>query len=234
MHIAILMTNTDESAFSQTHPKDGEKFTSLMRLARPDWRYSVHAVKDGVFPESLAGIDGVLITGSPASVHDGFAWIARLETMIREIVAARIPVYGACFGHQVIATALGGTVGCNPTGYVMGTVRTQLEDEAHPVAVYAAHKEQVIQMPESARIVAVSPGCPVAGFAIGSGVRTTQYHPEMTPRFIAALTDEMQDELSSEMVQNIKASLADRPDRAAWASRIAEFLERGNVARTPV
>jgi GMP synthase-like glutamine amidotransferase len=234
MHIAILMTNTDESTFSQDHPKDGEKFTSLMQLARPDWRYSVHSVKDGAFPDSLEGIDGVLITGSPASVHDGLDWITRLEALIREIVAARLPVYGACFGHQVIATALGGEVGYNPGGYIMGTVHTQLEDEAAPVAAYAAHKEQVTRLPQGARVVAISPACPVAGFAIGNGVRTTQYHPEMTPDFIAALTDEMADELGADRVQDIKASLALQPDMPAWAARIAEFLERGNIARAPL
>ena len=79
MHLAILMTNTDESAFAQAHPKDGEKFAALIHAVRPDWSCDVFAVKDGVFPDDLAAFDGVMVTGSPASVHDDEPWIGRLR-----------------------------------------------------------------------------------------------------------------------------------------------------------
>ena len=62
MRIAVLMTNTDESDFSNSWPKDVEKFPAMMRRVRPEWEYVVYSVKDGVFPEVLTGIEGVLIT----------------------------------------------------------------------------------------------------------------------------------------------------------------------------
>ncbi|MCK5502914.1 MAG: type 1 glutamine amidotransferase, partial [Tritonibacter mobilis] len=71
MRIAILMTNTDDSAFAHRHPMDGEKFTTLVQMARPAWRCDVYAVKDGIFPDNIGTYDGAMITGSPASTRSG-------------------------------------------------------------------------------------------------------------------------------------------------------------------
>ena len=82
VHIAILVTNTDERACAAYHPRDGETFAALLAPLRPDWRFSVFSAKDGVFPDTLVGIDGIIITGSPASVHDADAWVGRLMALI--------------------------------------------------------------------------------------------------------------------------------------------------------
>jgi len=233
MHIAILMTNTDESPFAQLHPKDGVKFTQLMQRARPDWQYSVFSVKDGTFPEDTSMIDGFIITGSPASVHDDAEWIARLEILIQGLHAEKRPIFGACFGHQVIATALGGTVDYNPDGWIMGAVETEILDEANSVAAYAAHKEQVIALPQGAEITAKTKGCPIAGFGLGNHILTTQYHPEMTKAFISALLEEIGPELGDTVTQRANASLVLQPDLTDWANRIATFFEMNqSVAQT--
>ncbi|KAA0921144.1 type 1 glutamine amidotransferase [Aquicoccus porphyridii] len=224
MRIAILMTNTDESDFAHRWPMDGEKFPAMMRRVRPGWEFVVYPVKDGVFPETLARVDGVMITGSPASVNSGADWVARLEALVREIIAAGIPLFGACFGHQVIATALGGTVGANPGGWVFGQVEVTFTD-GRTMPIYASHSEQVLQLPEGAEVIATGPGCPIAGFVVGDGVMTTQYHPEMEPEFVAALIEELADELGPEITARAHASLGTSPDMAETAEWIARFLE---------
>lgn len=237
MHLAILMTNTDESAFAQAHPKDGEKFAALIHAVRPDWTCEVFAVKDGVFPENLSGFDGVMVTGSPASVHDGEPWVARLLDLIREIVAAGIPLFGACFGHQAIALALGGRVETNPGGWVFGLATADVVDHApwmEPLGPvlrqYGAHIEQVTEPPAEARVLIGSAACPVGGFAIGNSVYTTQNHPEMAPEFIAALVEEYAEILPADVVENARASLADKADYETFAETVARFFEQA-VAR---
>ena len=225
MRIAILMSNIDESDFAQRHPRDGEKFKALMSLTRPNWDYPVFRVKDNVFPENANGIDGAIITGSPASVHDGEDWIARLEELVRDWSAKGIPIYGVCFGHQVIAKALGGAVTNNPDGWVLGTVETLYPSEG-TVAAFAAHTEQVTTLPEGAETIASTPVCPVAGYRITAQVETTQYHPEMTEAFMAALINDHRDTFGDAVAQAAEASLSIKPNLSAWAERIAHFFEK--------
>ncbi len=98
MHIAILMTNTDESDFAQRHPNDGQKFADVIHAVRPNGQVTVYPVKDGVFPPADAVYDGWIIGGSPDSVHDASPWIAQLFLLIRRLVADAQPIFGACFG----------------------------------------------------------------------------------------------------------------------------------------
>jgi GMP synthase-like glutamine amidotransferase len=224
MHIAILVTNTDESRFAQSHPRDGEKFQALLAPLRPDWRFSVFSVKDDVFPQSLVGIDGVIVTGSPASVHDPDPWVARLMGLIRQIVEDDIPLYGACFGHQAVALALGGTVARNPGGWVLGTVETELQGLG-TVAMYAAHLEQVTALPAAAEVIGSTPGCAIAAIRIGRRVMTTQYHPEMTHDFIAALVEELAGKLPDAVIAQARKSLTMQADTARIAAQIIAFFE---------
>ncbi len=223
MHIAVLMANTDESDFAQRHPKDGEKFARLLNEVRPGWRVSTIRVKDGEFPADPGVFDGFLITGSPASVHDEAPWVERLMALIREIRGREMPLFGACFGHQAIAKALGGQVGHNPGGWVFGLTETEMEGAR--LRLYAAHLEQVTALPEGAVALGGNADCPVGAFRVGARVLTTQYHPEMTPEFAGALVAEYGPKLPAEVAARARASLAQVADRARIAERIAVFFE---------
>ncbi|MEX0351225.1 MAG: type 1 glutamine amidotransferase [Paracoccaceae bacterium] len=231
------MTNTDESVFAQRHPKDGEKFTDLIQLVRPDWTTEVFAVKDSVFPKDLARFDGVMITGSPASVRSGEDWALRLLDLIRAMHAQKIPMFGACFGHQAIALALGGALDDNPEGWVHGLTpndvaakeswTSHLPDRIH---LYSSHKEQVSILPEGARNLSVSEQCTTSGFAIGRHIYTTQHHPEMSPDFMAALTEEVASILGPDVTERARASLAASADQRGFAESIALFFEQASRA----
>lgn len=237
MQLAILMTNTDESDFARNHPKDGEKFSAMIRSVRPGWRTTVFAVKDGAFPRAMAGFDGAIITGSPASVNEAAPWIGRLFELIREMHAARLPVFGACFGHQAIAVALGGRVGPNPGGWVHGRIRNRIlfrtgwmEALPDPLHLYGSHKEQVAVPPGQAALLMQSERCEVAAMAIGRHIYTIQHHPEMSPAFIAALTEEMAADLGPEITRRARASLRAGPaDAAPFAESIARFFEQART-----
>jgi GMP synthase-like glutamine amidotransferase len=232
MHLAVLMTNTDESDFAQAHPKDGEKFAQLIHMVRPDWTITSYTVKDGVFPNNINDYDGFMITGSPASVHDDAPWVGQLLDIIRAVYVAKIPMFGACFGHQAIALALGGTVGQNPNGWVFGLTQTQIAARARwtqqlpdTFSQYAAHIEQVTKLPKRAKVLTTSPACPVAGFQIDNAVCTTQNHPEMTADFMAALVAEYAEKLPVDVAKIAKNSLSGRADTLAYADSIAQFFE---------
>lgn len=228
MHIAILMANTDESDFAQRHPKDGEKFTALMSLSRPDWQYSTYRVKDGEFPADVGVADGYIITGSPASANEEAPWMLELEIFVRSALKAAKPIFGACFGHQIIAKAIGGHVGINPDGWVKGAVVARYGTEN--LAAYASHTEQVLELPNDAEAIATAPGCAIAGFRLGDLVETTQYHPEMTESFFEALLEEYGPKLPAGIEERAKASMTARPERKMWSERMVRFFENFNAS----
>ncbi|MEM7319213.1 MAG: type 1 glutamine amidotransferase [Pseudomonadota bacterium] len=226
------MTNTDESEFAQRHPKDGQKFTDLIQIARPDWTVDVFAVKDGEFPRDVSHFDGVMITGSPSSARSDFGWIAQLLDLIRQMDDNRIPMFGACFGHQAIARALGGQLGRNPGGWVHGLTRSRVDFRPDWAAelptdlkLYGSHIEHVTKLPDQARATMVGSNGHIAGFVIGDHIYTTQHHPEMTHDFISALTNEMAADLGDDLYAKAQASLSERSDMAAFAESIARFFE---------
>ncbi|MFC4217962.1 type 1 glutamine amidotransferase [Pseudophaeobacter arcticus] len=232
MHLAILVTNTDKSSFAAQHPLDGEKFTRLIHLARPDWQTTAFQIHEGHLPRDLDTFDGALITGSPASTRSGLPWIAPLLELIQQIETAQLPLFGACFGHQAIALALGGGVETNPNGWVHGLIPNQMR--ARPAwaqqlpadfNLYGSHSEYVARLPAQARESATSTGLN-AGFYIGNHIWTSQHHPEMSPEFITALTREMREDLGPERYAQAQDSLSQPADQAAFAESLARFYEQ--------
>jgi GMP synthase (glutamine-hydrolysing) len=129
--------------------------------------------------------DAFVITGSSSSVTERAPWMLRAEGLVREIVRARTPLFGICFGHQMIAQALGGEVTRNPLGREMGTVRVdRVADDPifsglpRAFDVQATHVDSVARLPEGARLLATTSLDPIAAFAIGSLVKAVQFHPE--------------------------------------------------------
>ncbi|MBM1220935.1 type 1 glutamine amidotransferase [Ponticoccus sp. SC2-23] len=237
MRIAILITNTDDSAFSRARPDDGEKFGTLIAEVRPDWTTTPVWVCRDEWPEDITHYDGVLITGSPASVNDDAPWIARLSDLIGQIMAARLPLFGACFGHQLIAKTMGAGIVRNPDGWGHGllhvsrTARAPWSGPETEFALYGSHIEQVDRLPDGATHLFEGPGLPIAGFAVDDHVATIQHHPEMTHDFITDLVEEYADYVGPEVTARARASLAQRADRAAFAAEIARFFEHARAAR---
>jgi GMP synthase-like glutamine amidotransferase len=233
MRLATLVTNTDFSDFARARPLDDAKFAALIAEVRPDWQVTAFWVCRGEFPDSLAGVDGVMITGSPASVTDGADWMVTLGDLIVRLIAARTPLFGACFGHQAIGKALGSPILRNPDCWAHGlievtrTARAPWSGPEERFALHGSHVEQVGALPEGATRLFESPGCPVAGFALGTHVFTIQHHPEMTREFMQDLVEEYADHVGPEVTAAARRSLAQgEAHRRGFAEEIAAFFEQ--------
>lgn len=232
MHIGVLITNTDDSEFAKRHPRDPEKFQALLQPLRPNWTFTAVWVRDAEFPANIKDFDGYVITGSPASVHDGAAWIGQLLNLIRDVDEARIPTVGVCFGHQAIALALGGTVEASPGGWGFGTATTTFSRSEpwmvparQSLTLYAAHSEQVTRAPGGAVVLGGSAFCPIASYRVGTHIFTTEYHPEMTLEFISALVEELADYLGPAVTARARAQIRQPADGAIFAEWAVRFLE---------
>jgi len=136
----------------------------------------------------LAPFHGVLMTGSPRSVTASEPWME--EAAAYMLAAARTrPVLGVCFGHQLLARALGGRVEANPRGREAGTVEVELTEEGAADPLFAGsprrflvqqtHADHVVELPTGAALLARNDFSPVQAFAVGEAIRCIQFHPEM-------------------------------------------------------
>lgn len=229
--IAIYLTNTDRSAFAARHNSDAEKVITRLKGAGAAYVYEIFDVTDGVFADQITAFDAVVITGSPAYVDDDEPWIARLLDDIRKLVTAKTPLIGLCFGHQAIIAALGGGV-AKKTDWIFGgaefdifQTREWMEPRQSHLKLYAANKAQAIELPEGFELLGGSTTCPIALTALGDHVMTTQFHPEMSPEFIAALTDEYAEHLGPKVAAAAWASLTPQADGPLFGQWMRAFIE---------
>lgn len=198
MHIAILCTSNDVSDFALRHETDDIKYANIIKKLRPDWKIDRFAVWKNSFPENIKHYDGVIITGSPASVHDDEAWIERLIHLICTMNEQKIPLFGGCFGHQAIAKALGGEVGYNLKGeWSVGKENTKFFEGTpfglsnQDISLYSIHKEEVFRLPKNAKAIGENDFCKYPAFMINDHILSSQYHPEMTKVFLLDLLNEL-------------------------------------------
>jgi GMP synthase-like glutamine amidotransferase len=186
--------------------------------------FVTYPVVDGIFPDSVEAADGWLITGSKYSSFDDLPWIPRLEEFIRDAYAKKVPVAGICFGHQIMAQALGGRVEKFAGGPGVGTMRYTMGDN-EDVDLYAMHHDQVVEAPQNARTFMSSPFCRHAGLAYDDRAISVQAHPEYTAQFAADLIRARRGGgLSPEIADAALSSLSDRSDAPKVAKVLADFF----------
>ena len=141
-------------------------------------------------PPSREGFAGVIVTGSAAMVTESHAWSHAAGDWLKAAANAGFPVLGICYGHQLLAHALGGQVGDNPAGREMGTVRVALTAEAATdplfnglppvVAAQVTHLQTVLAPPPGATVLAASDQDACMAFRGGERAWGVQFHPEFS------------------------------------------------------
>ncbi|MFT5442439.1 MAG: GMP synthase (glutamine-hydrolyzing) [Myxococcota bacterium] len=150
--------------------------------------FEVASVYEGDSLPDPASVSGVVITGSSALVTEREDWSERSARWLPQVVEGEIPVLGICYGHQLLAHALGGRVERNPLGREIGTVDVRFangfEDDAllgvlpKDISVQVSHIESVVTLPKGATHRGVSSGDLNQAFGYGSNAWGVQFHPE--------------------------------------------------------
>lgn len=193
------------------------------------FQFVTYDVEHGQLPASAAEADGWVITGSKHGAYEDHPWIRPLEELIQEISQMRIPLIGACFGHQIIAQALGGRVEKFAGGWSVGRIEYQFEGRT--VALNAWHQDQVVERPQGARLLGSSDFCENAMLAYGDHILTVQAHPEYGPEFIRGLIRTRgPGVVPADLLTQADLSLDAGPfDNAEFGARLSRVLTGGGT-----
>ncbi len=209
----------------------GGDYPEMFRSLLPEIDLQVYDVTQNRFPATVNECEAYLTTGSKYSVYDDLPWIHRLKALVQEIHVQNKYYIGVCFGHQLLAEALGGQVLKGDKGWCVGIHPfTVVEREPwmvpfqNPVHLIMSCQDQVQVMPENARLLAKSPACPVGMFCVGDHMLGIQGHPEFPREYARALMIERVAKIGQEKTEKGLASLEKMPDAMVVAQWMMHFL----------
>lgn len=227
MHIGVLQAGHLAEDLEKKHGTYGDIFRAF--LAPHGLTTTTWSVVDGEFPDSVEAAEGWLITGSKHGAYDPLPWIAPLEDFVRQSVAADRPMVGVCFGHQVMAQALGGRVEKFAGGWTVGPTDYAFADG--PRTVQAWHQDQVIEAPAGAQTVASNASCAHAALLYPGKAYTVQPHPEFDDALIEGLLEHRGPGVVPEDRLDAARARMGRPlDRARLAGEFARFFRERQLA----
>lgn len=223
MKIAVLETGVPPPPLGDEFGSYPEMFAELLG---PDFELETYDAQNGALPSSFSHA-AYLLTGSPAGVYEPLPWIAPLMEFIRTSRDAKM--IGVCFGHQVMAQALGGEVIKSPKGWAIGLNRYEV---IHPqpwtngereASIPASHQDQVVVQPPNTTVVAASDFTPFAALAwTDRPAISFQFHPEFSVGYAKALIEKRYDVMPDP--DAAIASLDAPNDNARVAQWIRNFL----------
>lgn len=232
MRLGVLKTDALKPEFVEQFGEYPAMFERYFALAGAQFELVTYDVQQGEYPASIDEVDSYLITGSKSSVYDPEPWIEPLKGFINQLHDAKKKLVGICFGHQIIAEALGGKTEKAAQGWCVGVQYAQLNEvagayglEGQSFAIISSHQDQVTVLAKDAEVLASTPSCPVSAMGIGQHILTFQGHPEFEPAFMQQVLDMRRHIIGESNYQQATASLQIAADQLKVIGWIADFIQ---------
>ena len=216
--IGLLKCGSIRADLTPEHGDYPELFADLLGPHGID--IATYDVEHGTFPTSTSECDGWLVSGSASSAYEPLGWIDQTRDLLGDIVASDRPLVAVCFGHQLLAQALGGEVTRSERGWGVGVQSYEVlaplpnlpvdVEAPRELSLIASHQDQVTRTPEAVTVLATSTHCPVAAYSLGDRVLAVQAHPEFTPALSKDLIEARHEVIGAERADAGLQSL-DRP-----------------------
>ena len=235
MKIGILLVGRASEDLVDEYGTYAEMLIALINTEEQVFEFKTFNILDNEFPKDHLECDGWIVTGSPHGVYEDHSWIPTVSQLINNVYKANLPIFGVCFGHQLIAQALGGHVEKSEKGWGLGLHTYQVNNKpdymsnlSEEVTLNICHQDQVLRPPQGATVYAKSEFCENAGFYIKDKVLTMQAHPEFLVDFTKALLTARRDvTIPKEFVDPALVGLKNNPDSVQsneFAKTIRQFF----------
>ena len=231
MKLGILRTDAVRPELKPEYGEYPDMFIALLRHSDPNLEYAVYDVELGEYPVDIDEVDAYLITGSKSSVYEDKRWIIELMEFVRELNRRHKKLLGFCFGHQLVAQALGGKTERSAKGWGVGlhthrftTVPPWHDQGDVDLNILVSHQDQVVAVPDSARVLAGSEFCENAVCQIGDHILTFQGHPEFVPEYSRELLSIRRERIGEEAYAAGVSSLSGIAQGQRVGSWVLNFL----------
>jgi GMP synthase-like glutamine amidotransferase len=233
MKIGVLICDHVQDHLQPEFGDYPQMFASF--LQKVDAQMEIHNfnVVDGVYPDDIGSCDAYITSGSKSGVNDEQAWIHWLEVFVQQLYSTDIPFIGICFGHQLLARALGGRVekSTNSWGVGMHTSEViQHKDWMRPaqstISLIVSHQDQIVELPTQAEILLSSEFCPYSMIQVGDNMLGIQGHPEFSPAYSRALMESRRDRIPAHLIDQGIETLMQANDANLVMLWLQNFLQQ--------
>lgn len=232
MRLTIIQTGDVPEPLRDSFGPYPSMFERMFDSRTDRFNYEVVNVEGNSLLPDPSRIEGIVITGSPAGVYEDHDWLPPLREFIRRAYSAKTPMLGICFGHQIMADALGGDVRKSEKGWGLGrhTYRVTnrpgfMADAPEALSVACSHQDQVIVPPAEADVVLASEFTPNAGLFYKSGKALSfQPHPEFDDEYARALVELRRGKAPDAVVEKGISSFTAASDSERVAGYICDFF----------
>jgi GMP synthase-like glutamine amidotransferase len=231
MKIGLLKCDFVTPEFRDIDGGIPEMFTHLLSQMKLDAELRTYRVWENELPAATDECDAWITSGARASVFENLDWIQNFQDFIVALHADKRKTVGICFGHQMIAQALGGEVRRSECGWGIGVQEIAIaapEPWMQPplagVRMLFTHQDQVEQLPPDSRLLGNTDHCPYAMFAMGDHILAMQSHPEYSRRYLRVLIESREAIIEPLTSQTGLASLEQPPHRDEPAAWLRNFL----------
>jgi len=233
MKVGILIC---DHVMEKLQPKFGDypqMFNDLLHRLDEPLEVQYYSAIEQELPVDIDECDFYLTSGSRWGVNDEQPWIQALEEFIRALYESNKKFVGICFGHQLIATSLGGRVEKSPKGWGIGiafgdVINSQqwMIPAKDKVALVVSHQDQVTQLPPETQVLASNDFCPYSIIKVGDNFLGIQGHPEFSRQYSYALMDARRDRISAATIDIAIDTLVHEADDVLMMKWIINFIKQ--------
>jgi GMP synthase-like glutamine amidotransferase len=233
MRIGILKTDAVRDEFVEEFGEYPDMFVDLLSAVDPQLEFATYDVEKGEYPADIDEVDAYLITGSQSSVYEDQDWIHALHRFVRHLHQRRKQIIGICFGHQIVAHALGGKTEKSDKGWGVGRHRATFstqpdwhDGDAPEFHLLVSHQDQVVEPAPGSQVLAGSDFCEFAVCQVGEHILTFQGHPEFIPGYSENILNLRREMIGEDNYRQGMESLDQPLDRTRVAQWMINFLRR--------